>query len=1223
MTGGRPMQFSLMFFASSEEALGDDKYRLLVESARFGDRRGFARIWVPERHFTTFGCIYPNPAVLHAALARETRRIGLCAGSVVLPLHDSIRVAEEWAVVDNLSDGRVGVAFASGWNPDDFAFFPERYDGRREATFSAVETVKKLWRGDAIATTSGNGRAVNVRIYPAPVQRELPIWITAAGNPATFVRAGAIGAHLLTHLLDQGIDALAEKVGLYREARRAAGHDPASGQVTVMVHTFVGEDIHDVRSKARHPYCEYLKANASLLAGLAWSRGREVDLSSLSAKDLDDLVGFLYDRFAEERGLIGTPRSCLPLLGALDRAGIDEVACLLDFGPPVDLILRSLPHLDALKDLYQAQAADDSSTTVSARLPELVEPGDARSSVSLEEIQARCGDETPGAEFYRRLAEREVDLRGSFRGIRRLWRRDGEALGWVQLDNGDESSHHFRVHPGLLDACNQVLAAALPEEAVSRDGETLYLPVGLATLRLHAALGEQAWSHATLRPQVDAGGRSFEGDVRILDATGRLQAEIAGLRIRATPPGLLRVRDTERMRDCLYDSQWELQPPTSDSRAPGELQRRWVIFADAGGIGERLAESIEARGEAAAIVTAGESFTVVDDRRFVLARDSVEDLDSLIGVLRTAGSPESLCLVHLWSLDVPPVETTSAASLESDQALGSVSVFRALQALMRAAGLPPVKLWLVTRGAQPVGEEPAALEVAQSPVWALGRVLRVEHPEMWGGLVDLDPGAAPEVAAGDLLNALTGGDREDQVAFRQRQRFVTRFGRARWVPAERDLPVVGHHSYLITGGLGDLGLRVAAWLVEKGARHLMLASRAALPPRATWGDVDPDGPLGRRIAAIAELEGRGAVVRLGPVDVSDEAQLTAFIEAAAGAGWPPIRGVVHAAAALAGRLLSKMDAASWNDAMRAKARGAWLLHRRFEHTPLDFFVLFSAIPALVGPTGLGAANYAAANAFLDALSHHRRRRGRHALSVNWGPWSEIGMAARRPGGLAALAEQGLNGMAPSRAIEALEYALRRNITQVAVAAFDWPRFFGAFPAAASYPDLSRLAGERSPGAVEGRDGMRDGALLSATAERRHDLLLAYVTDVVGAALGLESSAVDQQGSLESMGLDSLMAIELKTRLAADYGLDISVVKFLDGISIAQLAGRLAQHVEADARWSPAPSATAPPVPAADESPSRSTEEAIDADRARELLVDLDSLSDSEVARLLRITATEA
>src|SRR4029453_9463598 len=292
------MKFSLMFFASSEESLGEDKYRLLVESARVGDRHGLSPLWVPERHFTTFGCIYPNPAVLHAALARETQRIRLHAGSVVLPLHDPIRVAEEWAVVDNLSAGRVGVAFASGWNPDDSAFFPDRYERPREEMCAAIETVQRLWRGETVASTSGTGRPAQVRTYPAPLQKALPIWITAAGNPDTFVKAGEMGTPVLPHLLDQGIEELARKIDLYREARRRRGHDPAAGQVTVMVHTFVGTNLEEVRETARGPYLQYLKANASLHRELARSRGREVDVASLSAESLDDFVNFLYDRFA-------------------------------------------------------------------------------------------------------------------------------------------------------------------------------------------------------------------------------------------------------------------------------------------------------------------------------------------------------------------------------------------------------------------------------------------------------------------------------------------------------------------------------------------------------------------------------------------------------------------------------------------------------------------------------------------------------------------------------------------------------------------------------------------------------------------------------------------------------------------------------------------------------------------------------------------------------------
>ncbi len=208
------MHFGLMFFAASEDSLGAEKYRLVVDSARFGDREGFSSVWVPERHFTAFGGLYPNPAVLHAGLATCTSRIRLNAGSVVAPLHHPLRIAEEWAVVDNLSNGRVGVSFASGWNPDDFMFAPDRYADRHEQMVGAMQTVQRLWRGEAFEGTNGAGQPARVKVFPRPVQPELPVWMTVAGNPRNFERAGELGANLLTHLLDQDEEVLASRIAL-------------------------------------------------------------------------------------------------------------------------------------------------------------------------------------------------------------------------------------------------------------------------------------------------------------------------------------------------------------------------------------------------------------------------------------------------------------------------------------------------------------------------------------------------------------------------------------------------------------------------------------------------------------------------------------------------------------------------------------------------------------------------------------------------------------------------------------------------------------------------------------------------------------------------------------------------------------------------------------------------------------------------------------------------
>src|SRR5882757_5875674 len=140
------MEFSLMFFASSQQYTAAEEYDLVMRATRFADEHGFAAVWTPERHFHAFGGLYPNPSVLSAALAATTQRISVRAGSVVLPLHDPLRVAEEWAVVDNLSLGRVSLSFASGWNANDFALMPENFAQRKEIMLRDIETVRSLWR---------------------------------------------------------------------------------------------------------------------------------------------------------------------------------------------------------------------------------------------------------------------------------------------------------------------------------------------------------------------------------------------------------------------------------------------------------------------------------------------------------------------------------------------------------------------------------------------------------------------------------------------------------------------------------------------------------------------------------------------------------------------------------------------------------------------------------------------------------------------------------------------------------------------------------------------------------------------------------------------------------------------------------------------------------------------------------------------------------------------
>src|ERR1044072_8977566 len=214
----RAIKFGLYFFSDDGSKNSDDKYRLLLESAKFADRHGFTAVWTPERHFQAFGGLYPNPSVLSAALAMITERVQIRAGSVALPLHHPVRVAEEWSLVDNLSRGRVAVSYASGWHPNDFLFAPNVYEQRKEVMFRHIETIKKLWRGESIEFAGVNGSPIQVSILPRPVQAQLPIWLTTAGNPETWNRAGEIGANVLAALPGYEVQDLAGAIRGYRHA---------------------------------------------------------------------------------------------------------------------------------------------------------------------------------------------------------------------------------------------------------------------------------------------------------------------------------------------------------------------------------------------------------------------------------------------------------------------------------------------------------------------------------------------------------------------------------------------------------------------------------------------------------------------------------------------------------------------------------------------------------------------------------------------------------------------------------------------------------------------------------------------------------------------------------------------------------------------------------------------------------------------------------------------
>jgi natural product biosynthesis luciferase-like monooxygenase protein len=334
--------FSLLFFASQPAEAEHGKFDLFRESCQFADDRGFEAVWIPERHFHAFGGMFPNPSLAAVVLAEKTKRLRLRAGSVVMPLHHPIRVAEEWAVVDNLSNGRVDISFAIGWNPNDFVIAPDAYAERKQVTFDGIAAVRKLWRGEEYVTRNGAGKMVPITVHPLPLQKDLAVWFTCSGGKERFVETGEMGFNVLTALLFQTVEELAEKIAAYREAWTRAGHQ-GRGRVTLMLHTYVGADEATVKETVRGPFKHYLESSADL-----WQIG-DARLKDLSPRKKADMLEFAFERYYQRTALMGSAESCARMVKAVAQAGADEIACLLDFGLPPAKIMEGLEYLDQLR----------------------------------------------------------------------------------------------------------------------------------------------------------------------------------------------------------------------------------------------------------------------------------------------------------------------------------------------------------------------------------------------------------------------------------------------------------------------------------------------------------------------------------------------------------------------------------------------------------------------------------------------------------------------------------------------------------------------------------------------------------------------------------------------------------------------------------------------------------------------------------------------------------
>ena len=500
---------------------------------------------------------------------------------------------------------------------------------------------------------------------------------------------------------------------------------------------------------------------------------------------------------------------------------------------------------------------------------------------------------------YEKFHELGFQYGPAFQGIDKIWVGENETIAKLTIPDAISGmTDEYHIHPSILDSCFQCIIALNFVDTGKPEGSSeVRLPVKALEISVYGSVEPEMLVRSVMKYEDE---KMSVGDIFLYGKNGEIIAEILGFTVQAMDSvrGDINVKTID---SWIYDLNWVEKNNEEKDKNEAVSENSWILLADKKGVAKELAKALSEKGGECILVYPSDSFSIdVDAGEARIAPDSLEDFKKLFLELPFKKPLKSI--IHMWNLDVESVENLDTQKIEDAKIKGAFSVISMLQGIVHSGKTPSV--WLVTSGAQLIGDEQGTVEVGQASVWGMARVIgNQEHTGLWGGIADIDPENAVD-SVKSLAEDIIAFDGEDQVSYRKGTRYVARVYNIPGMNEPLKPEFKANASYMVTGAFGSLGKLTVSWMAKSGARNIILLGRTNIPPRSEWNTVSLDSDVGSRIEFIKEIEAFGVNVHIASVDMSDEAQLKKYIEEYYIKGLPEIRGIISAAGMVFDRLIT-------------------------------------------------------------------------------------------------------------------------------------------------------------------------------------------------------------------------------------------------------------------------------------------------------------------------------